>query len=214
MKRNLYVWWILASAAGFGSGATVSFVARELVNGLFFVAVGVGMAAGGIAAASLQSVVLRRYSLEVKRWIAINIAGGAATVAIYSTMGFIFDFITGDPRGWAAFGAAFRALFIMVMIAPIAGGVVGVLQWLVLRHYLRSLAQWVFANAAGYGAGWFVSFLGGFLVVILLPRLGDGHLGWASFGAAFGVVYGHLAGSVISKSFGHPRVAGLHRHTC
>ena len=103
---NLRVWWILASATGFALGAAVSFAGYQLNDDLFFVTVSVGMAVGGIVAAVLELPVLRRYFSRADQWVAVNIAGGAVTVVIYFTTGVVFDFIIGDPAGWAEVGTA------------------------------------------------------------------------------------------------------------
>ncbi len=196
----LLVWWILASAAGFALGAVVSFVVYQINNDdLFvFIAVGVGIAVGGIVAATLQMPVLLRYSCRWKRWAAVNTAGGVGAVVIYFATGVTFDLVSGDPVGWAELGNAMVALLVMVIVSPIVGSLLGVLQWVALGRRIGRPDRWVFANAIGYGTGWVASTFVGFLLVVWL-FIGDGYLDWGLLGAVFGTVYGLFSRSVLTK---------------
>lgn len=124
------------------------------------------MAVGGIVAATLQMPVLLRYSYRSKRWAAVNIAGGVVTVVICIATGVIFDLASGDPVGWAELGNVMAALLVMVIVSPIVGSLLGVLQWVALGRRIVRPDLWVFDNAVGYGAGWVASIFVGFSLMI------------------------------------------------
>jgi hypothetical protein len=58
--------------------------------------------------------------------------------------------------------------------------VIGVLQWAVLRRYLRQAGWWILASALGWAAGWGI--------VIAIAPLGIGLLAEPLLGAATGML--------------------------
>lgn len=95
----------------------------------------------------------------------------------------------GTGLGWAAaWWLSFRApgALSSLVIGLATGTILGTLQWLALRPYLRRPALWVPLTALGWG--------GGFFIGSLLPNLlglGEAWLGLAA-GAAVGAAAGAL----------------------
>ncbi|HZD56784.1 MAG TPA: hypothetical protein VE136_08685 [Anaerolineales bacterium] len=66
-----------------------------------------------------------------------------------------------------------------VVIPVLAGLVVGLSQWIVLRRYLTECSDWILAGGAGWAAGYA---LGLFLINSLTGTLVGGFLGYVLFG--------------------------------
>jgi len=103
--------------------------------------------------------------------------------------GWMLATIFGTGLGWAAgWWVSFRipGAIATLMIGLLTGLILGGLQWLVLRAYLRRAALWIPLTGIGWGGGFFT----GSLIANLLG-LGEAWLGLAA-GAASGAFTGVL----------------------
>ena len=150
---GLWILWMLASTVAWAVGAPVGVAAGA---GNIIVAGYVGIAVGGVVVGALQWLLLRHWIHRAIWWVAANIAA----VAVVGILVFGLGLINVDV-GWVIGVAVF-------------GTVVGVLQWLVLRHEVGRAGWWVLASTVGWVVG---GPLGGFV-------------GWAALGAAYGAITG------------------------
>jgi hypothetical protein len=85
------------------------------------------------------------------------------------------QWVMATTLGWLL-GAA-----ILPKVAPFSVGLlIGVLQWVVLRRYLRQAGWWILASALGWAAGWGI--------VIAVAQLEIGLLTEPLLGAAMGML--------------------------
>lgn len=72
-----------------------------------------------------------------------------------------------------------------VLVPLLAGFLVGLLQWVVLRGYLTSASDWILNGAAGWAAGYAVGLL---IIQNLTGSLLGVIIGFLLFGAAIGLI--------------------------
>ncbi len=145
----LWLWWVLASAAGIVFGFVLLyalvFLAKALVPGVnedrFF-----GGAFGPILVLSLSSCqwfVLRRRIPRSGRWFVATAAGLVAGFVLVTAAVKAIPALTGPD-------ADFRILSLVVMIG--FGGSLGLAQWAVLRRHMRMPGLWVVASVLGWAS--------------------------------------------------------------
>ncbi|MCP4417093.1 MAG: hypothetical protein GY805_10750 [Chloroflexi bacterium] len=98
----------------------------------------------GLTRSIFQYFLLRRYLPQAGWWLGATTLGWFLVVP---TVSFLNIFLPKNLETNAN-------LFIFLMI--ILGGLVGSLQWLVLRRYVRRTGWWILATIAGWMAVWLV----------------------------------------------------------
>ena len=169
---NIWIQWILANAIGetVGLGGTLVISALLLLNAqktmgvlpAAALAVLAGTFIEGITVGTAQWLVLRRpmKSIRWRVWVLATALG--AFVAW--TLGMIpstFMFAGADSGGAAS--AQISDLVIYALAAAmgfVLGPILGVPQWLVLRHHLPKAGWWVLANALAWMVGMVIVFIG------------------------------------------------------
>ena len=147
---RLWLWWVVASTAGFAVGRYVSVAvgrpADSIVTAFVFVAL------GWIATGVLQWLALQRQVARGGLWVPAGIVGAAvAGVGVFG-LGVLHAYV-----GWVVG---------VILFAP----VVGLLQWwLVLRWQVARAGRWVLASTVGWVVGMAGAGLGGW------PVLGAGY---------------------------------------
>jgi len=169
---NVWFQWILANAIGetLGLGGTLLIGGLLLVNAQktmgVVVATSLAVLAGtfieGMVVGTAQWLVLRRpiNSIRWRVWVLATALG--AFVAW--TLGMIpssFMFAGADSGGAAS--AQMSDLMVYTLAAVmgfVLGSILGVPQWLVLRHHLPKAGWWVLANALAWMVGMVIVFVG------------------------------------------------------
>ena len=169
---NVWLQWILANAVGetVGLGGTLVIGALLLMNaqeamGAIPAAILAVLAATfveGITVGTAQWLVLRRpiNSIRWRIWVLATAIGAF----IAWTLGMIPStlMIAGADSGGAA-SAQMSDLMIYILAAVmgfVLGPILGVPQWLVLRHHLLKAGWWVLANALAWMVGMVIVFVG------------------------------------------------------
>jgi hypothetical protein len=169
---NVWFQWILANAIGetLGLGGTLVIGGLLLVNAQKTIGVipaaTLGVLAGtfieGIVVGTSQWLVLRRPINNIKWHVWVLATAIGAFVAW--TLGMIpstFMFAGTDSGGAAP--AQMSDLMIYTLAAVmgfVLGSILGVPQWLVLRHHLPKAGWWVLANALAWMVGMAIVFVG------------------------------------------------------
>ena len=98
----------------------------------------------GLVTGLLQYVLLRRYLLRIGWWIGTT------------TLGWSLGLIGNRLFSLALYGTLdVRAIWFETLMTALAGGVVGLAQWLVLHRRVRHAVFWLPANILGWGiVGW------------------------------------------------------------
>jgi len=132
-----------------------------------------GGVVGGGFVGLCQWIILRRKVSKANNWIALTVAGWVIgwTMTLWGT-GFTEQFFSALPIGWATDtpeqGGPNPVLFFAALFA--GGAIVGLGQWLLLRHNVKRAGWWILATAVGWiiagGAG--VGVLTGTTLVLLL----------------------------------------------
>ena len=168
---NVWFQWILANAVGemLGLGGTFVIGGLLLLNvqstmtvvPTTALAVLAGTFIEGITVGTAQWLVLRR-PINSMRWRAWVLATAIGAFVAW-TLGMIPStfMVAGDSGGAAP--AQFNDLMIYTLAAVmgfVLGSILGVPQWLVLRHYLPKAGWWVLANALAWMVGMVIVFAG------------------------------------------------------
>jgi len=169
---NIWFQWILANAIGetVGLGGTLVISGLLLVNAqktmgvvpAAVLAVLAGTFIEGIVVGTAQWLVLRRpiKSIKWRIWVLATAIGAF----IAWTLGMIpstFMFASADSGGAAP--AQMSDLMIYALAAVmglVLGSILGVPQWVVLRHHLPKAGWWVLANALAWMVGMVIVFVG------------------------------------------------------
>jgi hypothetical protein len=138
---RLWLWWIAATTAGVAV-AFAAFIAIFSIigdpGGALFPVIMTGF---GLAIGMFQQRVLRRGLADARRWALATAIGLGTGIALAVIVGL------GGTSGLApqiAQGAVAGA---------VAGGIIGMLQWLVLRSRIPGARWWVASSIAGWAAG-------------------------------------------------------------
>jgi hypothetical protein len=204
---NLWSWWVLANALGEGIGLGLTFALGfvlfsgvERIAGPIAVA-GLAILAGtsieGLVVGTAQWAVLRHplARLSWQRWALVTASGAF----LAWTLGMIPStfFLTRADSGTA--NTTPMNLFVFYGLAALMGfalgPILGIPQWLALRHYVQKAGWWVLANAIAWAVGMTIVFIGihtilrgdfhpAQLVIFLLFLL--------SAGGAVGAVHGFM----------------------
>lgn len=159
--------WVLANVVGevvgFGLAAAIGATAAPLVEraeDIYQLLIGVGVvAAVGIVEGSVvgfaQWLALRLAlpGLTPRAWVGATVAGAIAAWGA----GMAIGTLAGDRLG--AFAGA-SPLLAAALIGAVAGTLLSVFQWLVLRRSLRSAGRWVPVHAIAWALGMVVAFAG------------------------------------------------------
>lgn len=134
-------------AGGLIAGLLIGMPLGEIVNAMIVTAA-VTCTVGGVLG-GVQAIGLRRTLRKPLWWIVATIAGiglGLALgVVIVEQVGIL---ATGSRPNIARIGAAMRALS-FVTVGLVAGTILGVAQWLVLRAQAAGVRYWVPASGLG-----------------------------------------------------------------
>ena len=194
-KSWLWIQWVLASAGGFTLVWLATSILLEVHVKDPLVMVCAAAIAGAVSGA-VQWLVLRQQVAGVG-WQAPSIIVGwmAATAISMNTM---------IPPHQVDFALV---LLEAVVRGPVAGVVLGLAQWLVLRRQASSTGWWVPASAVGYAIG---------LPIAILAILGpygrpdsgrwpmDLYVAGAVGGAVGGTLYGAITGITLVWMLRHP----------
>lgn len=157
---RFWLWWVLASAAGFGIGGPLGMLAAS--GGSDQVAGYVGASAAGVVAGMLQWLALRQRIDRPGRWALAGILTAAALGVVVLGVSLI-SADAGLTGGVILMGAA-----------------LGALQWLVLRRQVARAGWWIPVSAVG----WIIAgFLSG-----AVPA--GNPAGWVLIGAIYGAITG------------------------
>ena len=115
-----------------------------LVGSMFFN--GIPLIISGVAVAGFQSVVLYKRIQKAWRW------------AILSSIGWMIGYILL---------AIFFPAVMMLLIGPVMGGILGLVQWLLLKQEVEWAGWWVVINIMAWTTG--LNLMPGFLTSGTLP---------------------------------------------
>jgi hypothetical protein len=138
----------------------------------------IGGLLGGGFTGICQSLLLRRQVGQVKGWVWLTIAGWviASAIGLWSS-GIVQQFDRMADPDWFIGGAEpLRPnLVLLVAASLVAGAIVGLGQWLLLRRILKRAGWWIPATVLGWGiaVGAGLGVLTGTTLVLLLR---SGHL--------------------------------------
>jgi len=119
---------------------------------------------------------------EFTLWLAWTLATAAGMI-----LGFVpFAFLAPDVNG----------LVLRILLPLVAGVLVGLFQWLVLRPYLTRAVDWVFHG----GAGWALGFA---LGLVVIEALGKNPLGALLGYVLFGLIIGALQWPMLRREIPH-----------
>jgi hypothetical protein len=128
-----------------------------------------------------------------RRWLLASALGIPAGLAIGQAVGLAIGFETGIYKAWA--------LGILIIGPGLAGMIVGITQWLVLRGKISPAHQWIVATSIGWVIGhavtvFMVNTIYG-IVNLALWRTANLALVWAISGAVSGAVSGAIGGILV-----------------
>ena len=166
--------WVLTIFA-FPIGGAAAIAVAGSIRGPLNAAVGAAVAGAVIGAA--QWLVLRQSVGIGASWVAATSGGLALGLAVAVAL-----FGTGTVGGP------------LVIRGLIVGAVVGLMQWLILRHYVSMAWVWVLVVTVCWAVGWIVTRAAG----VDLTR------GWYVFGLSGAAVFVALTGTVLIWLLRHP----------
>jgi hypothetical protein len=174
-------------SAGLIGGLLVGMSLKEVVNAMIITGVVTCVVGGGVG--GFQAVGLRRLLGRPVLWTVATIigigVGLAAAVVLVEQVGIL---ATGERPNLARLSGPIRALS-FVTVGLITGGVVGVMQWVVLRRGAPGVKHWIPASAIALG----VAFAGSSLLIDVVGlRIGSA-AGAATFVIAAGFGFGALS---------------------
>jgi len=124
----------------------------------------------GLSLGTAQWPIIRRHLSSSWWWVVVSALGMAvglsAGVILVEQVG---RALLGGPVNFRMLGVAARAVS-FATIGVMAGGSLGLAQWLVLRRHTHNCKHWIRVNAWGLGAGLACS---SFLADALVPRPGS-----------------------------------------
>ena len=171
-----YRQWILANGLSEAAGLGTTFlIGRALapqlesvtetaaILGVATLAVVFGTAFEGILVGGAQELVLRQRGSQLRPWSwTFATAAGAGLAWL---VGMVPNTIValshaGSPPASASEPALVVRLALALGLGLIAGPILGVVQWIVLRRLIVQSGHWLWANALAWGAGMPVIFAG------------------------------------------------------
>jgi len=182
--------WTLLTTLGLAGGLVAGPLLGNPVGRLLNAAIGTALIAciiGGVLGV-FQAAGLRRLLAKPGWWIAASVAGAAVGlalgIAVVQEGGAL---LTGTHPRIAQLGTGMRAVS-FVTIGLIAGTVLGLAQWMVLRTQRAAVRHWIFASAVALGAAFSLASL---IVDLSGVRYASG-LGLFSFLMLSGAIFGSL----------------------
>lgn len=164
----LWLWWLLASALGWGLGWGLGTPLGEVIARPVGAAVSVPLAEVlggattwgviGVAMGTAQWLVLRRHLQSIGKWIpatatSSSLAGSVKWVQTMLMDAIFFKAIGRlEDIGWGVISPLI-GIGIGMVFEGLAGLAIGVAQWLVLRKQLRAAKNWIWISVLGWVAG-------------------------------------------------------------
>jgi hypothetical protein len=185
----------LGLAGGLIAGLLIGMPLGGLVNAMITTAL-VTCTVGGVLG-SAQAIGLRRTLRKPLWWIAATIAGLGlgltAGVVLVEQVGIL---ATGVRPNIARLGAAMRAAS-FITVGLVAGTILGLAQWVVLRAQASGVRHWIVAS----GAGLALAFAASSLLVDLSGLRIASAAGAATFVLLAGAGYGAATSWPLQKTF-------------
>ncbi len=215
--RLLSIWipWTLITAVGWALGWAIGVAFLENADAGWPIALFITLMAGGSLAGLGQGMILKRRLGSAVWWALATIIGGVAgQLAGFVLAGIVFGIfatILGDSL------PGFYEYYIAAVMA-VSGAILGLTQWLILRHAVRRAGWWILASSVGWAFGiaitrWAVlqpwnediekAVQSMVLLMVERPiyRVLEEIVGRAVFGATFGMIEGALAGAVTGAAW-------------
>ena len=219
--RRFYLAWIVANAVseavGLGTTFAIGFTLAPIIERLsgvastllaVLLAVVLGTLLEGVVVGAAQESVLRPFLSRLRRgsWVVATAVGAALAWAL----GMIPSTVMALTFSGSAPGAVTEPpMAVKIVLAAglglIAGPVLGMAQWTVLRRYVDRAGRWLWANALAWAVGMPLIFLG----MDVVPW--NGHP-WAlmvvvyavcgTTGVAVGAIHGRVLIQLLSRSQG------------
>ena len=131
----------------------------------------------GLVTGFLEYLLLRRHLPRIGWWIAAT------------TLGWSLGLIGGRVLTRTLYGTVdVRAIWFETLMTALAGGAMGLAQWLVLHQRVRHAAWWILANVLSWGVvGWGAATLSNQMVIpavgiLLVPGIATGIALWLLLG--------------------------------
>ena len=182
--------WTLLTAAGLAAGLTAGVLAGiplgRILNAMIVTGVVtcvVGAVLGAFQAAGLRGLIARPLWWVAATMMGVGIGLVLGVVAVEEAG----KFITGVPPRVAHLGTAMRALS-FVTVGLIAGSVLGVAQWVVLRAQRPDVRHWVLVCGAALAA----AFCAASLLIDVAGIQFASAVGRISFVVLSGILFGGL----------------------
>jgi hypothetical protein len=173
--RRLYVAWIGANAAaeaiGLGTTLLIGWALAPTIDQLAGVSVTVVAALTAIALGALlegvivgvgQELVLRTRLAGLRRsWTVATVIGAALAWVLGMIPSTVAALTSSDGASPAtAEPAPFVQMLLAIGLGLVAGPILGVAQWVVLRRFVERAGRWLWANAIAWAAGMPLIFVG------------------------------------------------------
>jgi len=152
------IYWALISLVKEAVGSTIQVRGQPHITEDFLLPY-ILWPALGLVTGFLQYLLLRRHLQRIGWWIAAT------------TLGWSLGLIGGRVLYRTLYGTLdVGAIWFETLVTALAGGAMGLAQWLVLRQRVRHAAWWILANVLSWGiVGWGTSTLSNQMVI---PAMG------------------------------------------
>lgn len=164
-KKNLTLWesWVAVMAIAQLVNLGIVLIATSLIKlsdtaGTVTVLHVTGLLTG-IVLGIAQWLVLRRYIRHVGKWIAVTAIAMMIAWLIGIKVSTLIAFIVTLDVTLTAGTQMTVLLTGIFLLGAWIGTVLGLTQWLVLKHHIRLAVWWVFANALAWALGLVVAFM-------------------------------------------------------
>ena len=180
---GFWLQWVLASIVGWALGAIVSLLVSAIAPVVGAIPV-VGGSIVGAGVGIMQWLVLRRRFHRAGWWVLASTMGSAVGWAVGQNL--IEPVTMFLSRYEEALGG--RVVVSLSVFGVMVGGMVGTMQWLVLRRWVYRAGWWILANTLG----WATAFLADPVVVLALwpSAVLATIMGEVTFGAVLGAITG------------------------
>jgi len=180
---GFWLQWVLASIVGWALGAIVSLLVSAIAPVVGAIPV-VGGSIIGAGVGIMQWLVLRRRFHQAGWWVLASTMGSVVGWAVSQNL--IEPVTMFLSKYEEALGG--RSVVTLSAFGVMVGGMVGTMQWLVLRLWVYRAGWWILANTVG----WTTGFVAGPVVVVALWTSGvlATIMGEVIFGAVLGAITG------------------------
>lgn len=173
--RAFYRWWILANGWAEAAGLGTTFLVGRMLSpqlesatgvaavlGVAMLAVILGTLLEGILVGAAQERVLRQRVSCLRRWSwTFATAGGAGLAWLVGMVpSTVMAFVAADSSSPPREPGAVVRLTLAFALGLIAGPILGLVQWVVLRRLVAGAGRWLGANALAWGVGMPLIFAG------------------------------------------------------